>query len=154
MHFNDGVVQAHLFHSDGQDLLLLQPGEDPVQHPGLAPAVHPRIDRMPVAKMLWQSSPFATVLPHIQQSIEQLQISHADIAVLPRQAISDALKLTLCDLHAPQECTGHPDCQLVLTGPSAKGGWWRMAVFFRTTSDSFCKFPFHYLGFFKTHSLP
>jgi hypothetical protein len=33
-----------------------------------------------------------------------LQIGHAHIAALPRQAISDALKLTLGNLHAHQEC--------------------------------------------------
>jgi len=104
MHFDGGAVQAHLFNPDGQDLLLLQPGKDAVQHPGLAPAVHPRVDRMPVAKMPRQPSPFATMLHHIEQSVEQLQIGHAHIAALPRQAISDALKLTLGNLHAHQEC--------------------------------------------------
>src|SRR5579862_5603310 len=72
---------------------------------------------MPVAKMLWQAAPFATVLYHIQQSIEQLQIGHAHIPALPRQTISDALKLTLCDFHAPKECRQNSKCQLVLTGP-------------------------------------
>ena len=55
---------------------------------------------MPVAKMLWQAAPFATMLNYIQQSIEQLQIGHAYVAALPRQAVSDTLKLTFSDLHA------------------------------------------------------
>ena len=93
MHFDGGAVQAHLFNPDGQDLLLLQPGEDPVQHPGLAPAVHPRVDRMPVAKLFGQPPPFATLLHHIQQSVEQLQIGHAHVAALPRQTISDPLNI-------------------------------------------------------------
>ena len=110
-----------MFDPDGQDLLLLQPGKDPVQHTGLAPAVHPRVDGMPVAKMSGQPPPFATVLRHIQQRVEQLQIGHAHIAALLRQTISDALKLTLCDLHARQQYLKRPHCQLVLTGPRADG---------------------------------
>jgi hypothetical protein len=100
MHFDAGAVQAHRFDADGQDLLLLQPSKNPVQHSGFAPAVHPRVDRMPVTPMLGQSSPFATILHYVKQSVEQLQIGHAHIAALSRQAISNALKLTLGNLHA------------------------------------------------------
>ena len=50
---------------------------------------------VPVAKVLWQASPFATVLHHIKEAIEQLQIGHTHVAPLPRQAISDTLKLML-----------------------------------------------------------
>ena len=82
-----------MFDSDGKDLLRLQPREDAIQDPGLAPAVHPRVDGMPIAEMLRQTAPFATVLDHKQQGVEQLQIAHAHIAALPRQAISDALIL-------------------------------------------------------------
>lgn len=101
MHFDGGAVQAHMLDPDGQDLLLLQPGKDPVQNTGLAPAVHPRIDGMPVAQTLGQATPFATMLDHIKQRIEQLQIRHAHIAPLSRQAISNSLILTLCDFHDP-----------------------------------------------------
>ena len=95
MSFDDSAVQAHLFDSDGKDLLLLQPGKDSVQNSGLAPAVHPRVDGMPIAEMLRQTAPFATVLHHKQQGVEQLQIGHAHIAALPRQAISYALILLI-----------------------------------------------------------
>lgn len=102
MNFDRGAVQAHVLKAQGQDLLLLQAGKDPVQDPRLTPAVHPGVDSMPVAKMLWQAAPFATVFHDVKQGVEQLQIGHAHIAALPRQAISNTLKLTLCDLHARQ----------------------------------------------------
>lgn len=103
MHFDGGAVQAHMFDSDGKDLLLLQAGKNPVQHAGFAPAVHPRVDGMPVAKMFRQTAPFATMLHHIQQGVEQLQIGYAHIAALPRQTVSDPLILTLCKLHAQRK---------------------------------------------------
>jgi len=89
-----------MFDADGQDLLLLQPGKDTVQDPGLAPAAHPCVDGMPIAQMLGQTAPFAAMLNHIQQGVEQLQIGHAHIAALTRQTISDALKLALSEFHA------------------------------------------------------
>ena len=86
--------------ADRQNLLLLQPGEDPVQHSRFTPAIHPGVDRMPVTKLFWQAAPFATMLYHIKQGIEQFQITHAHIATLPRQAIGDPLILTLSKLIA------------------------------------------------------
>jgi len=85
---------------DGQDLLLLQPSEDPIQYARFAPAAHAGIDGMPVAKMLRQTAPFAPMLHHIEQGVEKLQIGHAHVAALPRQTISDAPILTFCKLHA------------------------------------------------------
>jgi hypothetical protein len=75
-----GAIQTHVLDSDGQNLLLLQPSENPIQHSRFTPAIHPRVDRMPVAKLLWQASPFATMLHHIKEGIEQLQIGHAHVA--------------------------------------------------------------------------
>jgi hypothetical protein len=70
MHFDRGAIQAHMLAADRQNLLLLQPGEDPVQYPRFTPAIHPGVDRMPVAKLFWQAAPFATMLYHIKQDIE------------------------------------------------------------------------------------
>ena len=105
MHFDRGAVQTHVFNPDGQDLLLLQPGKDPVQNPRLTPAVHPGVDSMPIAQFLGQTTPFATMLDHIEQRIEQLQIGDAHVAALTRQAISDPLILTLSNLHAIENAT-------------------------------------------------
>jgi hypothetical protein len=84
-----------VFDVNSQDLLLLQSGEYPIQNPSLAPAIHPRVDAMPVAKMLWQAAPFTAMLNNTQQRVEQLQIGCFDVAALPWQTISNALKLTL-----------------------------------------------------------
>ena len=100
MHFNRGAVQAHMRLVDGQDLLLLQPGEDSVQHPRFAPAVHARVDGVPVTKVFGQAAPFAAMLHHIKEGIEQLQIGHAHVAPLPRQAIGNLAILTLGKLHS------------------------------------------------------
>ena len=103
--FDRGAVQADVFEADGQDLLFLQPGKDSIQDAGFAPAVHPRVDGMPIAQMFGQTPPFAAMLHHVQQGVKQLQIGHAHIAALPRQAISDALILTLSNLHARDNAT-------------------------------------------------
>ena len=93
MDFDRGAVQTHIFHVNGQDLFRLETGKDPVQDPGLAPAVHPGVDGMPIAKVFGQTPPFAAMLDHVQQRIEQLQIGHPDVATLARQAIGNPLKL-------------------------------------------------------------
>jgi hypothetical protein len=118
MHFDRGAVQAHVLPADGQDLFLLQPGKNPIQHSRFAPAIHPRVDGMPVAKVFGQASPLAAMLYHIKQSIEQLQIGHAHIAALPRQAIGNPLILFLCKLHPRQIAPKTLSVQVVLTGPS------------------------------------
>jgi len=95
VYFDGRAIQAHVFDVDGQDLFLLQSGKDPIQDAGLAPAIHPRIDGVPIAKMLRQTAPFAAMLDNIQQRVKQLQIGDADVAALAWQAISNALKLVL-----------------------------------------------------------
>jgi len=95
MDFDRGAVQAHVFEVNRQDLLLLEPGKDPVQDPGFAPAVHPSVDGVPITKMLRQTAPFAAMFDHIKQRVEQLQIGHPDVAALAGQAIGNALKLAL-----------------------------------------------------------
>jgi hypothetical protein len=54
---------------------------------------------MPVAEMFRQAAPFAAMLGHIQQGVEQLQIGQANIATLPRQAVGNTRILTLGYLH-------------------------------------------------------
>jgi hypothetical protein len=95
VYFDGRTVQAHVFDVNGQDLFLLQPGKNPIQDAGFAPAIHPRIDRMPIAKILRQAAPFAAILNYVQQRVKQLQIGDADVAALAWQAICNALKLSL-----------------------------------------------------------
>ena len=95
MHFDRGAIQAHGFDVNGQDLFRLEAGENPIQDPGLAPAIHPRVDGMPITKMRRQTAPFTAILHDIQQRVEQLQIGDVDVAALAWQAVSNALKLAL-----------------------------------------------------------
>jgi oxalate decarboxylase/phosphoglucose isomerase-like protein (cupin superfamily) len=118
MHFDRRAVQAHVFPADGQDLLFLQPREDPVQYPRFTPAIHPRVDGMPVAKLFRQAAPFAAMLHHVKQSIEQLEIAHADIASLPRQTIGNLFILSSGKLHFHHFAQNSQRVQVVLTGPS------------------------------------
>lgn len=50
MHFDQGAVQRNGLDLDADDLLALQVFEKSAQNPRLAPAVHARIDGVPVAK--------------------------------------------------------------------------------------------------------
>ena len=95
MHFDGRAVQTHVFDMNGQDLLLLQPGKDPIQDTGFAPAIHSCVDGMPIAKMFGQTAPFAAILNDIEQGVEQLQIGYVHVAALAWKAISNALKLAL-----------------------------------------------------------
>ena len=112
MHFDGGAVQCHAFNPNPQDLLLLQASENSVQHPRFAPfapAVHPRVNGMPVAQTFGQTAPFASHFGNMQQGVEQLKIDHAHIATLTRQTPGNALILPLGDFH-----------YLILTTPARK----------------------------------
>jgi hypothetical protein len=108
-----------VFNPDGQDLFLLQSSKNPIQDPSFAPSTHAGIDGVPVAKVLWQASPFTTVLHHIKQGVEQLQIGHAHVATLPRQAIGYPLILILSKFHPRHIANNSQKVQVVLTGPRA-----------------------------------
>jgi hypothetical protein len=56
---------------------------------------------MPIAKMLWQPTPFAALFGNIQQRIELAQIGHVDIAPLARQTVGNSLILALGKFHDP-----------------------------------------------------
>ena len=93
----------------------LQVFEDPVEHPVLGPTIHTGVDRVPVPKALRQPSPLAPLLGDVQDRVEHLQIGHADIATLSREAGLDACVLRLGELHPANDITNRP---IVLTGPS------------------------------------
>jgi len=101
MHLDDGAVDRHRFNLYADDLLLLEGRKDSVQHPGLGPAIHPRVDRMPVTEAPGQTPPFATVLGHIQNRVQYLKIGDAYVPALPRKAGLDPAILSLCDSHHP-----------------------------------------------------
>ena len=91
MDLDDGAVQRHRLQLDTDQLGALQVFEDPV----LGPTIHTGVDRVPVPKALRQPSPLAPLLGDVQDRVEHLQIGHADIATLSREAGLDACVLRL-----------------------------------------------------------
>ena len=90
----------------------LQVFEDPVEHPVLGPTIHTGVDRVPVPKALRQPSPLAPLLGDVQDRVEHLQIGHADIATLSREAGLDACVLRLAPssqrYHEPPNSVNRP----------------------------------------------
>ena len=93
------AIQRDRLDPDANDLLTLQFSEHTIQHAVAGPAVHSRVDRVPSAKALGQSAPFAAMLGHIKNRIEHLQVCQADIAALSRQAMLNPLILGFGDFH-------------------------------------------------------
>ena len=95
-------VQRDRFDLDAYDLRLLQLLEHPVEHARLRPAVHARVDRVPLAEALGQSSPLAAVFGHVQDCVDHLHVAQADVSSLRRQAVLDLGELFRRNLHARQ----------------------------------------------------
>jgi hypothetical protein len=115
MHLDGGRVQMDGLDLEAHDLLPLQLFKDVVQYAVLGPAIHARVDGVPIAKTLRQSAPLAPLLGHVQQCVEHLQVGKADIASLARKARLDTKILCLGDFHVPKHTTKF---YLVLTRPS------------------------------------
>ena len=62
MDLDAGGVQRDRLDFDAHDLRALQLLEHAIKYTGLGPAVHARVDRVPVAKTLGQSTPLAAML--------------------------------------------------------------------------------------------
>src|SRR5271168_4190495 len=69
MHLDDRAIQRDCLDPDTNDLCTLQFGKYAIQHAAFGPTVHPRIDRMPPAKALGQSTPLAALLSNIKNRI-------------------------------------------------------------------------------------
>jgi hypothetical protein len=100
MHLDAGAVQRHGFELDLHDQRSLQLLEGPIQDTRLGPAVHARVDGVPVAEAPGQTTPLAAVLRHVKDGIEHLQVAQADIASLHWQAIRNLFELRFSDFHA------------------------------------------------------
>src|ERR1700733_4241600 len=87
MHLDAGAVQRDGLDPDANDLSTLQLLEHPVEYASLGPAVHARVDGVPIAEPLWQSAPLAAVLGDVQDGIQHTQIRQADVASLQWQAV-------------------------------------------------------------------
>ena len=99
MHFDHGAVQANRLNLDAHDLSMLQLLEHPIEHPVLGPAIHARVDGVPIAESFGQPAPLATVLGHVQDGIDYTQIRMAHVAALLGQAVFDLAVLRVGDFH-------------------------------------------------------
>ena len=75
----------HGFELDTHDLLELQVFARPTQNPIIGPAVHSRVNVVPIAESLRQSSPFAALFGDIQNGIEHLPVLNVHTATLDRR---------------------------------------------------------------------
>jgi len=98
MHFDAGAIQRHGLQLD---LRALQLFERTLQHTGLRPAAHARVNGVPVAEAFGQPAPFTAMLSDVQDRVENLMVGQANVASLARQAIGNLFELLLGDLHAP-----------------------------------------------------
>ena len=80
MNFYNGAVKSHRLDLDTDDLSMLQLLEQSIEHPFFDQRFILRVNGVPVAKSLWQAAPFAAVLGHVQNRIENSKIGQADVA--------------------------------------------------------------------------
>ena len=99
MHLDRGAVQRDGFNLDTDDLSMLQPFKDSIQHPSFRPATHAGINRMPAPEALGQTAPFASLLGNIKNGIENLKVRKADVTALARQAVFDQVILGFGNFH-------------------------------------------------------
>jgi len=100
MYLDDRAVETDRFDLDPHELLMLQFLEQPIQHTGLGPTVHARVDRVPVAEAFWQRAPLAAVFRDVQDRVDYLKVGERDIAALYRQKCLDPIELLRGDFHA------------------------------------------------------
>jgi hypothetical protein len=102
MNLHTGAVERSCGYLDGYQALLLKSLEYSIEGAILTPTTHASINGMPISKMFRQSSPFASLLKNIQNSVDDLQIILSNIASLPREAVSDTEILLFGYLHGQQ----------------------------------------------------
>ncbi len=73
--------------------LSLQRSQHTIEHTLTGLAASTRLSRVPMAKRLWQTSPFTAVLRHILAGVQHLPVGWPDVTAPPREQISDLLKL-------------------------------------------------------------
>src|SRR5208283_5594969 len=115
MYFDGGGVQFDGGDRDVHDLLALQLLKDAIQDAVLGPAVHARVNGVPVPETLGKPTPFAALFGHIQNRIQHREVGQAHVAALPRKTALDATVLGLGNLHEKENITNF---YLVLTRPS------------------------------------
>ena len=101
MNLHHGAVQRHRLDLDAHDLRLLQLLEHPVERTAFAPAVHARIDRVPIAEPPGQAAPLAALLGYVQDGIQNTEVGQTHVAPLRGQAVRDLFVLRSGDFHDP-----------------------------------------------------
>src|ERR1700674_1429257 len=99
MNLNHGAVQRYRLDLDAHDPGLLQLPEHPVEHTALAPAVHARIDRVPIAEAPGQAAPLAALLGYVQDGIQNTEVGQTHVAPLRGQTVRDLFVLGSCNFH-------------------------------------------------------
>jgi len=100
MNLDCRTVQGHGFDLDTDNLIVLQLRKYPIQHAALGPAIHARVDRVPIAEPLGQTAPFAALLSDVQDRVENSEIGQAHIAALCRQTVLDQAVLRVGNFHS------------------------------------------------------
>lgn len=72
MHLDAGAIERDDLDANAHQLLQLHVLKQFVEHARFCPAAHARVNGMPVAKLLGQASPLATMLGHIQNGVDHL----------------------------------------------------------------------------------
>lgn len=74
MDFNGSAIERNMINLNINHVIFLQGSKHGFQNSLLGPAIGPRINTLPIAKTLRQTSLFTAVFSHIQNGIEHLQI--------------------------------------------------------------------------------
>ena len=101
VHLDAGRVQRQHVHGHGDDPLFLQPGEQPLDHPGPRPTREPLVHRVPIPELGGQVTPRATRAHHPQHRVHEHIVVDPHIPTLDRQQPTDPIELLPCDLHTP-----------------------------------------------------
>ena len=85
MHLHAGAVEAEDLDAPVDQMHLPQRGEQPVEHARLGPAVHPGVNREPIAEVLRQGAPLAAVLRNEEKRVDEDDVRNPHISALDRQ---------------------------------------------------------------------
>ena len=99
MHLDESGVRADGFDANPHQALALQVLEVPVEHAGLGPAAHARVDGVPGAVVRGQRAPLAAVGRDEADGIDHVEVVQAHVAALAGQQWGDLLELRAGELH-------------------------------------------------------
>jgi hypothetical protein len=77
MYLNRSRVLTESFNANAYDLLHLELLEDAIQYAALGPAIHARVDGVPVPKTCGKAAPLASLLGYIQNGIQRFKVAQS-----------------------------------------------------------------------------